>query len=132
VPTFSQRIDVSGVGKIFTGKEKADIFLFVPDRKAIGERSLVIDPAEPEAKLLIDIHAIHVKRLMHQAFNHGLHQSIKLLRWSLADYPNDARHIVFRGRRTAAFAKATAGQGGQRLGMADRGRIRTSETTCVA
>ena len=63
--TPSKRIDVSLVGEILARKEKADVFLFIPDRKAVGERSFVIDPAQPEAELLVNICTVRIKRLMH-------------------------------------------------------------------
>jgi hypothetical protein len=65
VPTHSKRIDLSLVGEILARKEKANVFLFIPDRKAILERPLVASPSAPEAELLIDICAIRIKRLMH-------------------------------------------------------------------
>jgi hypothetical protein len=74
VSTPSKRIDISLVGKILTGKEKADVFLFIPNRKTVGERSLVINPAEPKAEILVHIRTTCIKRFMHQAFGHGLHE----------------------------------------------------------
>ena len=52
---YSKRIDVDLVREILAGKEKADVFLFIPDRKAVGERPFLIDPAEPETELLVDM-----------------------------------------------------------------------------
>ena len=65
MPTLSKPIDVSLVGEILARKEKADVFLFIPDRKTIPERPLVASPSAPEAELLIDIYAIRIKWLMH-------------------------------------------------------------------
>jgi hypothetical protein len=79
MPTRSKRVDVSLVGEILARKEKADVFLFVPDRKAVGERSFVIDPAQPEAEFFVNICTIRIKRFMHQTLNHRLHESMVLL-----------------------------------------------------
>src|SRR6266478_6834633 len=89
-----KRIDVSLISKILTRKKKANVFLFIPDRKAIPKRPLVANPSAPEAELLVGICAIRIKRLMFEAFNHGLYHSRVLLRRSLADYSNDARHSI--------------------------------------
>jgi hypothetical protein len=95
VSAHSKRVDVSLVGEILTQKEKADVFLFIPDRKTIPECPPVASPSAPETEFLIEVYAIAIKRLMSQAFNHGLHDSIVLLGWSLAYYSNDARHMKF-------------------------------------
>src|SRR5438093_8122331 len=100
MPTNSKRIDVSLVGEIFARKEKADVFLFIPDRKAIPERPLVANPSAPETEVLIDIGTVNVKRFILQALNHGLHERRVLLRRSLADYSNDARHIEITGKKS--------------------------------
>jgi hypothetical protein len=99
VPTRSKRIDVSLVGEILARKEKTDVFPFIPDREAICERSLMASPSALETEFLIDIRAICIKRFMHQAFGHGFHESIVILRRSLADYSNDARHILITGQK---------------------------------
>jgi hypothetical protein len=65
VPTHSKRIDLSLVGEILARKEKADVFLFIPDRKAIPGRPLEASPSGPEAQLLIDIRTTLIKRLMY-------------------------------------------------------------------
>src|SRR4030095_11183562 len=72
VPAHFQGVDFSLIGEILARKEKADIFLLIPNRKAIPERSLVTSPSAPEAELVIDICAIRVKRLPPPACNHGL------------------------------------------------------------
>jgi hypothetical protein len=79
MPTRSKRVDVSLVGEILARKKKADVFVLIPDWKAVGERSFVIDPAEPDAKLPVDVFTIPIKRLMHQAFKHRLRESMVLL-----------------------------------------------------
>ena len=99
MPTRFKRIDVSLVGEILARKQKADVFLFVPDRKTIPERPLVTSPSARETELLIDICAAHVKRLMRHALNHGVNHRAPLCRRSVfTDYSNDARHTVFRGQ----------------------------------
>ena len=99
MPTCSKRIDVSLVSKILARKKKADVLLFIPDRKAIPELSLVANPSTPETEFLINVRAIHVKRFVLQALNHGVHERSVLIRGPLADYCNDTRHIVIMGRR---------------------------------
>src|SRR5882724_7783995 len=99
MPTHSKRIDVSPIGEVLARKEKADVFLFIPNREAIPERSLVAGPSAPETEFLIGIRTICIKRFVHQAFGHGFHESIVILRRSLADYSNDARHILITGQR---------------------------------
>src|ERR1044071_7549137 len=99
MPTHSKRIDVSPIGEGLARKEKADVSLFIPNREAIPERPLVAGPSAPETEFLIDIRTICKKRFMHQAFGHGFHESIVILRRSLADYSNDARHILITGPR---------------------------------
>ena len=100
MPAHSKRIDVGPIGEILARKEKTDVFLFIPDREAIRERSLMASPSAPETEFLIDIRAICIKRFMHQAFGHGFHESIVILRRSLADYSNDARHMLITGQRS--------------------------------
>src|SRR6266480_1665860 len=100
MPAHSKRIDVSPIRGILARKKKADVFLFIPDRKAIVEGSFVTSPPTPETELLINISAIRIKRLVLQTFNHGLHERRVLLRRSLADYSNDTRHIVITGQRS--------------------------------
>ena len=73
-----ERSDINLVGKILTGKEKTNVSLFIPDRKAISERVLVASPPAPETDLLVDIDTLRIKRLVYEAFSHGLHQSIIL------------------------------------------------------
>ena len=65
MPAHSKRIDLNLVGKILARKEKADVFLFIPDRKAIRERPLVASPSAPKAEPLVDICTIRIKRLMY-------------------------------------------------------------------
>src|SRR5947207_8235123 len=95
MPAHSKRIDLSLVGKILARKEKADVFLFIPDRKAIRERPLVASPSAPETKLLVEICTVRIKRPMYQAFNHRSYQTTTLRRGSiLVDYSNYAGHGV--------------------------------------
>jgi hypothetical protein len=65
MPAHSKRIDLGLVGKILARKEKADVLLFIPDRKAIRERPFVASPSTPEAELLVAIRAIRIKRPMY-------------------------------------------------------------------
>jgi len=93
MPVHSKRIDLGLVGKILPRKEKADVLLFIPDRKAIRERSLVASPSAPEAELLVEIRAIRIRRLMYQAFNHGSNQAATLRRGSIPiDYSRYSWH----------------------------------------
>src|SRR5215510_2395204 len=104
--TRSKRIDVSLIGEVLARKKKADIFLFIPDRKTILECSFVANPSAPEAEFLINVRAIRVKRFVLQALNHGDHERRVLTRESPADYTNDARHTwitEIRGQGSAAF-----------------------------
>lgn len=65
MPAHSKRVDLNLVGKILARKEKADVFPFIPDRKAIRERPLVASPSAAEAELLIGIYTIRIKRPMY-------------------------------------------------------------------